>query len=443
MENIFSKKLTFSQFLKFVMPAIISMVFISIYTIVDGIFVSNFVGSDALASINIVLPLINLVFGFAVMIGTGGSAVIAIKLGEKKIEESRNTFSALMIFSFVFSLILGLILCFFMKDISYLLGATDRLIDYSITYGVIIAFFTPVFVIKSLVEFFIRTDGDFKFSLFISIIGGVINIVLDYVFIVIFGYGIGGAALATGLGALISLLIGLLYFRREKSTLKFVKPKFDFRIIKDVCINGSSEMVTELSTGITTLLFNYLALKYAGEDGVAALTIILYAHFLLISTYLGFSAGVSPIISYNYGARNYKKLKEVLKYSKYFLAISSVFIFIFSITFAKGIVQVFVDPSNNTYSLALKGLYIFSFAFLAVGFNVFASGLFTSLSNGKISAIISFARAFLFVIIGALIFPALFEIDGLWLIVPFAEFLTLLIDIFFIKEYKDFYHLEF
>ncbi|MGL4570803.1 MAG: MATE family efflux transporter [Clostridium sp.] len=441
MENTFTKKFSFWQFIKFIMPAIISMVFISLYTIIDGIFVSKLVGSDALASINIVLPIINLIFGIAIMFGTGGSAIISIKLGEKKGEEANKIFSMLMTIAFLVSSVLGVLAFIFIEDISIMLGATSKLIPYAVSYGGIIALFSSVFVIKSMLEFYIRTDGDFKFSLFISIIGGVLNIILDYYFIKTLNMGIAGAALATGLGALISALLGLFYFFTKKSTLKFRKPSFNFKVLRNVLINGSSEMVTELSTGITTLLFNMIALKYAGENGVAALTIILYAHFLLISTYLGFSAGVSPLISYNYGANNVAKVKETFKYSKIFLVVSSLLVFVASIAFAPNIVSIFVESSSEVFDLSLKGLYIFSFAFLFVGINVFTSGLFTALSNGKISSLISFLRAFIFVILGAFIFPPILKIDGLWTIVPFAELATLFVSLYFIKKYKRTYKL--
>ncbi|GAA0069566.1 multidrug efflux MATE transporter CdeA [Clostridium sardiniense] len=439
MENLFSKKLTFIEFLKFVSPAIVSMVFISLYTIIDGIFVSIFVGSDALASINIVLPIISIVFAIAVMFGTGGSAIIAQKLGQGKLEDANKSFSFLSFSALILGLITGIVMFLFIEDISISLGATDKLIDYCISYGRIIALFTPVFILKSLAEYYIRTDGDFKFSLYISIIGGVINIVFDYVFIKILGLGIAGAALATVLGVLISLIFGVWYFLSSKSTLKFTKIVVDFKLLLNTLINGSSEMVTELSTGITTLLFNMLALKYAGENGVAALTIILYAHFLLVSTYLGFASGISPLISYNYGANNSDKLKETYKYSEIFILVSSIIIFLVSIVFSKNIVGVFVKPGDPVFDLALGGLKIFSVAFLFVGVNIFASGLFTAFSNGKISSLISAARAFIFVILGCIVLPPLFDINGLWLVVPFAELTTILVSIFFLKKYKKIY----
>ncbi|ENZ02242.1 MATE efflux family protein [Clostridium thermobutyricum] len=440
METTFSKKFNFFQFLKFVLPAIASMVFLSLYTIIDGIFVSNLVGADALASINIILPLTSFIWGISIMFGTGGGAIISKFLGEENLKEASESMSLFTFFPVLLGVIFGALSFIFIEDLSYSLGATNNLISYCIPYGSIICIFTPIFIFKTILEFYIRSDGNFSFSLFLSIIGGVINIILDYVFIKILGFGISGAALATGLGVLFSTLCGIGYFLSKKSTLKFKKFKFDFKRLYEAMLNGSSQMVTELSTGITTFLFNLLALKYAGETGVAALTIVLYAQFFLVSTYLGFATGISPLFSYNFGAQNYPKLKETFKHSIKFLALSSVLIFILSIVFSKNLIGIFVSSDNEVFSIALTGLLIFSLSFLVMGFNVFASGLFTSFGSGIISSIISFSRAFAFILIGAAFLPNLFDLNGVWLIVPFAEILTLALSFYLIKKYKPKYN---
>ncbi|CAH2213086.1 MATE family efflux transporter [Tepidibacter aestuarii] len=439
MDYLFSKKFTFKEFLKFVAPAVISMVFISLYTIIDGVFVSNLAGPDALASINIVLPIYNIIFGFSIMMGSGGSAIISKMLGEKNNTGANEALSLIVYSGIIIGIILAIVGMIFSTNIFKFLGATDILLPYCISYGNVIILSTPIFIVKAMFEFFVRADGDFNFSLFLSIIGGVVNIVFDYVFIKIFNLGILGAGLATGLGVLVSSIYGFWYFFSPKSKLDFCITKFDFKLLKDSMYNGSSEMVSELSTGITTFLFNILALKYAGESGVAALSIILYIHFLLVSTYLGFSSGIAPLISFNYGAKNSDKLKETFKYSKRFILISSLIIFTTSLVFAPFLVNVFVSSNNNIYNLTLIGLRIFSFSFLFVGLNIFTSAFFTAFSNGKISSITSFSRTFVFVLLGAYIFPPLFEINGLWLIVPFAELVTIFLSIVFIKKYKNTY----
>lgn len=442
MEATFSKKFTFIEFLKFVCPAIISMIFISLYTIVDGVFVSKFIGSDALASINITLPIINLIFGISIMFATGGSAIVAIKLGEGKLNDANKAFSLIFLVAFAIGTLLGGIGFIFIEDISIILGATNNLLPYCISYGQIIFIFAPFFIVKSMFEFFVRTDGNFTFSLLLSIVGGIVNIVLDYILIKYFNLGIAGAAIATSLGVFISTIMGFCYFFTSKSKLKFKKPTSDFKLIKNTMINGSSEMVTELSTGFVTLLFNKLTLKYAGENGVAALTIILYAHFLLVSTYLGFSSGISPLISFNYGSKNEHKLKETFKYSKIFILISSIIIFIASLILGKYIVRIFVPYSSPVFTLALHGLKLFAIAFLFVGINIFASSMFTAFSNGKISATISFARTFLFALIFGITLPYFLELDGVWLSIPFAEIMTTFISIYYIKKYKSKYMIK-
>ncbi|GAA0125501.1 multidrug efflux MATE transporter CdeA [Clostridium sp. CTA-19] len=439
MEATFTKKFTFIEFLRFVAPAIISMIFISLYTIVDGVFVSILIGSDALASINITLPIINLIFGISIMFGTGGSALVAINLGENKLKKANEAFSLIFLVASIIGIILGLIGYIFIEDISVILGATDNLLPYCISYGRIIFMFSPFFVVKSMFEFFVRTDGNFKFSLLLSIVGGIINIILDYILIKYFNLGIAGAAIATSVGVFISTLMGFSYFFTKKSKLKFTKTKFNLNLIKNTMLNGSSEMVTELSTGFVTLLFNMLTLKYAGENGVAALTIILYAHFLLVSTYLGFSSGISPLISFNYGAKNEYKLKETFNYSKIFISVSSIIIFLSSLIFGKYIVRIFVPYSSPVFILAIHGLKLFSIAFLFVGINIFASAMFTAFSNGKVSAIISFARTFLFALVFGFILPYFLGIDGVWLSIPLSEIITTFISIHYIKKYKKQY----
>lgn len=441
MENNFSKQLSYKEFLTFVSPAIISMIFISLYTIIDGIIVSQLVGSDALASINIVLPSFNLLFGIGIMFATGGSALIAISLGKNNLKEANNKFSLILITTLIIGIIIAILGVIFNEPLFKILGATDILMPYCKGYGIIILASAPIFILKIIFDYFTRTDGAFKFSLFVSVLGGIINIVLDYILIGNLGFGIAGAAIATFLGALISTIISAFYFLSSKSTLKYVIPKFEFSVIKESAINGSSEMVTELSTAVTTLLFNLSAMQFAGEDGVAAVTILLYAHFLMISTYLGFVSGAAPLISYNYGAKNTKKIKEVHKYSNKFIISSSILVFIICLVFSPAIVTAFVEKGSSVYNLALTGLKLFSITFLFTGLNVYASGLFTAFSNGKISAIISFSRAFVFILIGFLFLPPLLGINGLWLIIPFAELITLFISIYFIKKYKTTYYL--
>ncbi|MCM1989031.1 MATE family efflux transporter [Oceanirhabdus seepicola] len=439
METTFSQETSLKEFFKFVLPPILSMLFLSLYTIMDGIFVSHKVGSDALASINIVLPMINLLCGIGVMFATGGSALISISLGEKNLNEANNRFTLILLFSLIIGVMFSTLGLVFNERIFSLLGATETLMIYCKSYGIIILLCAPFYILKMVFEYFTRVDGAFNFSLLASLLGGLIDLILNYVFIFQLNFGIKGAALSTLIGAAFSTILCALYFISKKSTLKYVKPSLDLRLLKDTIYNGSSEMVTQLSAAITTLFFNYIALKYAGENGVAAITIILFIQFVMTSVYLGHIAGVSPVISFNYGAENSIKIKEYHTYSKVFVMISSIIIFILCFAFSPFIVKIFISETNIVYTLTLNGLRIFAFSFLATGLNIYTSGLFTALSNGKTSALLSFSRTFIFCIIGFLLLPNFFKLNGLWLVVPFAEFSSLFVSLFFLKRNKKVY----
>ncbi|WBW98597.1 MATE family efflux transporter [Oceanirhabdus sp. W0125-5] len=439
MENTFSQKTSFKEFFKFISPPILSMLFLSLYTIMDGVFVSHKIGSDALASINIILPMINLLCGIGVMFATGGSALISISLGQNNLKEANNRFSLILLFSLIIGVIFSIIGLAFNEKLFSFLGATETLMKYCKSYGIIILLCAPFYILKMVFEYFTRVDGAFNFSLLASILGGLIDLILNYVFIYQLNFGIKGAALSTLIGSVFSTTLCALYFISKKSTLKYVKPLLDLKLLKDTMYNGSSEMVTQISAAITTLFFNYIALKYAGENGVAAITIILFIQFVMTSIYLGHIAGVSPVISFNYGAKNTKKITEYHSYSKVFVFISSIIIFIICFVFSPCIVNIFISKTNIVYNITLKGFKIFAFSFLATGLNLYTSGLFTALSNGKVSAVLSFSRTFVFCIIGFMILPNLFKLNGLWLVVPFAEFSSLFVTLFFLKRYKKNY----
>lgn len=428
-----------SKFYKFVTPSIIMLLFISLYSIVDGIFVANFVGSDALAAINIIMPIGALVMGAAIMLATGSSAIVAILLGEKKTEEADEKFTLICLVALVSGILFALFGYIFIDEVIRALGATDRLFDYCKTYGTYMIFSAPFMFVAMIYEYYIRLDGKPGFTLVLYVSGGVTNIVLDYVFIVNWGMGIEGAALATLIGIMLTFFLGAWYFSFGKTSLKYRRPHLDWRYIGDSLVNGSSQMVSEFSTGVTTLIFNLAVLKIAGEDGVAALTIVLYTQFLMVSTYMGFSMGVSPMISYGYGAERHDQIVKILKYSKSFIAISSVAVFFIAELMTPFIVRVFVGLNSKVYPMAVSGLRIFAFAFLFIGINVFISGMFTAYANGKISAIISFCRALLFVAIGILILPQFLQLDGIWLTIPFAELMTIMVSAFFFKKYRKRY----
>lgn len=426
--------------MNFTIPTMIMMVFLSLYTIIDGVFVSRFVGQNALSSVNITLPLMTLTWGIGIMFATGGSAIVAKKFGEGKGLEAKQNFTLIVIFSTIVGILLTILELLFLGPILRVLGATDTLYSYCYEYAFTLTLFTPFAIIKSLFDYFMVTANNPKLGLINSIIGGVTNIILDYVFIVVLKMGIAGAALATGIGMVIPAIIGLIYFLNKKNYLHFEKPALDWSVIGLGASNGSSEMITNLSSGVTTLIFNLMMLKYLGEDGVAAMTIVLYAQFLLVSVYLGFASGSAPLISYSYGEQNKDELKRLIRYSNRFIIASSAIVFILSLMLAPFIVKIFADESANVYQMTLDGFYLFSLSFLTTGFNIFASSMFTAFSNGKISVLISIMRTLIFIIIGVSILPIFLGVNGIWLTVPFAEILTIIFSILLTKKYSERYH---
>lgn len=440
MSNILSQKFTTWTLLKFTVPTIIMMVFMSLYTMVDGVFVSNLIGENALSAVNMVYPIQSIIIAIAIMFATGGSAVIAKKMGEGNSQEAKRNFSLIITVSIGIGIVVLMLGLLFIEPIITLLGATEALYNYCYDYLSILILFTPLAMLQMLFQFLFVTAGKPNYGLVATVAGGIANIVLDYVFIHSLGMGIAGAALATGVGYSIPAIFGLLYFAFNKTgVLCFTKFKFDMKVLLQTCMNGSSEMVTNLATAVTTFLFNIIMIRYLGENGVAAVTIVLYAQFLLTAVYLGFSSGVAPIFSYNYGEENADELKKIFKISMLFIAISSVVIFIFSIIFTPNIVGVFVKEQSEVFPIAINGFLLFSIGYLFTGFNIFASAMFTAFSNGKISAIISFARTFIFIILGIMFLPKFIGVSGIWLAVPFAEIVTLVLSFFFILKLKKFY----
>lgn len=439
--NILAKKFNFFSLLKFTGPTIIMMVFMSLYTMVDGVFVSNIIGEQALSAVNIIFPVQSIIIALAIMFATGGSAIIARNMGEGHSRLAKQNFSLIVATGIVIGIVLSIVCITFIDPIINLLGSTPALQGYCYDYLKTILYFAPLAVLQMLFQYFFVTAGKPNVGLFVTMAGGVANVVLDYLFMVPLDMGITGAALATGIGYSIPAIFGLIYFAvKRKGTMYFVKPKFDISVIIESAFNGSSEMVTNLAVAVTTFLFNLTMIKYLGENGVAAITIVLYAQFLLTAVYLGFSSGIAPIFSYNYGEENHGELKKLFRLSMIFITVSSVVIFILSIVLSPNIVGIFVSNESDVFNIAINGFLLFSLSYLFTGYNIFASAMFTAFSNGKVSAIISFVRTFLFIVSGILLLPLVLGANGIWLAVPIAEALTLVISFLYFAKYKSIYH---
>jgi putative MATE family efflux protein len=415
------------------------MVFISFYTSIDSIFISRFVGSNALAAVNIALPLYSVAFACGIMFATGGGAIIAIKLGQNKLDEASKNFTSLLIIGILFGILATIICLLFEETLITALGASKNIKTHALAYSFYLILSFPFLIIKVVFESILRVDGKPNTALFMTLLGGILNIIFDYIFMVPMHMGIAGAGLGTFLGIVLSNLVGFYHFTSNKSLLKFKTAKPDFKFILSTITNGSSEMVNEFSIALTTFIFNMLTMKYMGDNGVAAITIILGLNFLIISVFIGFSTGVAPLISYNYGRGNEKNIRTIIRFSKNFILIGSVLLFIISMSITNQLVNIYTDKSNAVYPIAVAGLQSFSISFLFVGINIFGSAFFTAFENGKISALISFVKSFVFFIIAAWILPSLFKVEGIWLITPVSEFCSMFMVLLFMLKYQKVY----
>lgn len=437
--NPLAKSFHAVSLIKFALPSMVMMLFMGLYTIVDTVFVARFVDTNALSSINIVCPVINIIVGLGTMLATGGSAVVAKKMGSGKTEEARNNFTLIIITGIIIGLVITVMGLLFLDEIIWGLGASEILFHYCRDYLTIQLIFVVGNIMQVLYQNLFVTAGKPTLGLVLSVLAGIANIVFDYVFIVLLKMGIKGAALGTGIGYMIPTVIGTVFFLSGRSELHFCKPKMDAYVLIKSCSNGVSEMVSQLSNAVTTFLFNATMMKLLGEDGVAAITVIIYSQFLLTTLYIGFSMGVAPIVSYNYGSGNVNQLKKVVRICFCFIMAVSIFVFLFSFFAGESIAKIFAENNENVFEITKAGFTIFSFSFLFSGCNIFASALFTALSDGKTSAAISFLRTFGFITIFLLVLPHFLKVTGVWLAIPVAEMLTLMLTIYLIFRNRKYY----
>lgn len=426
--------------IKFALPSMVMMLFMGLYTVVDTVFVARFVDTDALSSLNIVCPVISIIVGLGTMLATGGSAIIAKKMGEGNIDEARSNFTLIIITGVIIGLVITGIGILLIDEIVWGLGASELLFPHCKDYLTVQLIFAVGNIMQVLYQNLFVTAGKPALGLVLSVFAGVANIVFDYVFIVLFQLGISGAAFGTGIGYMVPTIIGTLFFMTDKSELHFHIPKPDISVLLKSCSNGASEMVNQLSSAVTTFLFNAIMMKLLGEDGVAAITVIIYSQFLLTTLYIGFSMGVAPVISYNYGNGNTQQLKRVVRICFGVVTVISAVVFLFSFLGGENIAKIFAENNENVFEIAKTGFVVFSFSFLFSGGNIFTSAMFTALSNGKVSAAISFLRTFGLITISLLILPRFLKVMGVWLAIPIAELLTLIVAICLICRYRKHYN---
>lgn len=436
-----SEHFTYKKILRFTLPSIIMMIFTSIYGVVDGFFVSNYVGKTPFAAVNLIMPFLMILGAVGFMFGTGGGALIAKTMGEGKSEKANSLFSLFVYTTAVCGIIIGALGIVFIRPVAALLGAEGEMLNNCVTYGRIILIALPFFMLQYEFQSFFATAEKPQLGLVVTIAAGFTNMILDALFIAFFKWGLFGAAAATAISQIVGGSIPLIYFfRKNSSRLKLTKCKFEKNMLLRACVNGSSELMSNISMSIVSMLYNFQLMKYVGENGVAAYGVLMYVNLFFLAAFIGYSVGTAPIIGYNYGAQNYSELTNLLKSSFTIIGIFSVCMFTLSEFLAYPIAKIFVGYDKELMNLTLNGFRIVSFLFLFAGVSIFGSAFFTALNNGLISALISFLRTLVFQVSAVLIIPIFLGINGIWLSTVTAEVMSVIITLIFIFKMKNKYH---
>lgn len=436
-----SSHFTYKKLFYFCLSPVIMMIFTSIYGVVDGFFVSNFVGKVPFAAINLVMPFIMILGGVGFMIGTGGSALIAKTLGEDNPELANCYFTMLVKLTVVLGILLSLIGIVFIRPISYLLGATDAMIDDCVIYGRTVLAFNTAFMLQNVFQTFLAAAEKPRLGLVVTAMAGITNMILDALFIAVFHWGVAGAAIATGIGQCVGGILPLIYFLRPNSSrLQFRKSGIDGRALLKACANGSSELMSNISSSLISVIYNLQLIKFAGENGVAAYGTIMYIQFIFIAIFIGYTIGTSPIISYHYGAGNTGELKNLLKKSMTLVGAAGIIMTMAAWVLAGPLSEIFVGYDRELFDLTRHAFRIFAFSFLLAGVNIFSSAFFTALNNGGVSAAISFMRTLVFQIVSVLALPVFFGLDGIWYSITVAEVLAFCVALIFLLLNRRKYH---
>lgn len=436
-----SDHFTYKRLLRFVLPSIIMMIFTSIYCVVDGLFVSNFVGKIPFAAVNLIMPLLMGLGAIGFMIGTGGGALVSKTLGEGASKKANQYFTMLICITVISGIVLTVIGLLAIRPIAAAMGATGELLENCVLYGSIMLVFQTAFMLQNVFQSLFAVAEKPKLGLIITIAAGITNIVLDALFIAVFHWGIAGAAIATVFSQVVGGVIPIFYFaRKNNSLLRFAKPVFSAKAILKVCANGSSELMTNLSNSVIGVLYNLQLIHLAGENGIAAYGVILYVNFIFNAIFFGYAIGSAPVIGYHYGAENHPELKNLFKKSMTFIGVCGVSLTGLALLVSAPLSKIFVGYDADLFEITVHGFRLFALSFLMGGMNIFGSAFFTALNNGLVSATISFARTLLFQSVMVLVLPLLLGIDGIWLAVGVAELLALLVTVLFYIKMKKRYH---
>ena len=435
------REITRGSLLKFALPTIISVAILGIYDIINGIIVSRLINNTALSAITIVMPVGMFAHAMGMMLATGGSAIVARKIGEGKEQEARSNFSFLFIVAITCGIMMTAAGNIFIKPILKLLGAGGEVYTYCLDYAGMKMFIFPLSMMSMFFQVFLISIGKTMLGMAVMLSGGLINLLSAFILIGGLKTGITGAGLASAIGTLLPALFGLIYFfANRKNTLYFTKPMFDFHVLVKSCTNGSSEMVTNLSQCITIALFNNTLMRMVGGDGVTSVTIAIYAYTLFASIFTGYSMGIAPVISFNHGRNNQEYLQKIYRYSKQIIFTSGLFMFLSALILSRPLVSIFTSSDSALFGMAVHGFRLFSICFVFMGFSIYGSAMFTAYSDGRISAIISIMRTLVFIVAALLFLPLIIALNGVWIAMPVAEFLGLLVTFYYTRKNKAKYN---
>ena len=436
-----SDHFTYKMLLRFVLPSIIMMVFTSIYGVVDGLFVSNFVGKTPFAAVNLVMPFIMVFGGIGFMFGTGGSALVAKTMGEGDKHRANQYFTMMIAATLICGVIISTLGVIFMEPISVFLGADAEMLPDCVLYGRIVLAFNTAYMLQNVFQSFLIAAEKPKLGLWVTVAAGVTNMALDALFMAVFHWGVAGAAIATGISQIVGGVLPLVYFLRPNSSLLRLSPtRLRLRPILAACGNGSSELMSNISSSLVSMLYNFQLMRLAGEDGVSAYGVLMYVQFIFISIYIGYSIGCAPVVSYHFGAQNHRELKNLLGKSVLLMGGTGVALTALAMALADPLSRLFVGYDAGLFALTSHAFRLFAWSFLLAGFNIYTSGFFTALNNGGVSAAISFLRTLVFQSASVLILPIFFDVDGIWWAITVAEVFAFLISVLFLLAKRGKYH---
>ncbi len=436
-----SDHFTYRRLLRFTLPSIVMMIFSSIYGVVDGFFVSNFVGKTSFSAVNFIMPVLMILGAIGFMFGTGGSALIAKTMGEGDEKKANRIFSMIIYISIVSGIVIAILGILLIRPIAQLLGADGAMLEDCVTYGRIILIALPAYMLQYEFQNLLITAEKPQMGLIVTVAAGLTNMVLDALLVAVFPMGLVGAAVATAISQCVGGLIPLIYFIRPKSgLLRLTKTEFDGKILFKVCTNGSSELMSNISMSIVGMLYNIQLLNYAGEDGIAAYGVLMYVNMIFLAAFIGYSVGTAPVIGYHYGASNEDELKSLLKKSYIIIGIFSIVMFVAGEALAYPLSLIFVGYDQALLDITLHGFFIYSFSFLFSGIAIFGSSFFTALNDGLTSALISFLRTLVFQIAAVLLFPLIWQLDGIWFSIVAAELMATATTLCFLALKRKKYH---